>query len=159
MKNLKMILSALTIFILSIITGCSDSVTSAGGEYVRSSNKGRAPEFQEQIARPLFHTQLRLKPNKSFTFNQSNTGLSSFTSIDVSRIYTNKINSENIDPCGSLVIYGGDKELSKTVSALSCKSDNIKVKEITIHNTSSAMIDLEVILTGTKPVKNYNDEE
>ena len=159
MKNLKMILSAMAILILSILTGCSDSITSSGGEYVKSSNKGRAPEMQEQISRPLFQTRIRLKPNRSYTFNQSNTGLSIFNSIDVSRIYSNKINSENIDPCGSLVIYGGDKELSKTVSALSCKSVNINVKEITIHNISSSMIDLEVILTGTKSVKNYNDEE
>ena len=159
MKNLKMILSAMAILILSILTGCSDSITSSGGEYVKSSNKGRAPEMQEQISRPLFQTRIRLKPNRSYTFNQSNTGLSSFNSIDVGRIYSNKINSENIDPCGSLVIYGGDKELSKTVSALNCKSVNINVKEITIHNISSAMIDLEVILTGTKSVKNYNDEE
>lgn len=154
-----MILSALTILILSILTGCNDGVTSSGGEYVKSSNKGKAPEFQEQTARPLFHTQVRLKPNRSYTFNQSNTGLSSFTSINVSRIYTGNENSENIDPCGSLVIYGGDKELSKTVSALNCVSENINEKEITIHSISSTMTDLDVILTGVKPVKNYNDAE
>ena len=41
--------------------------------YVKSSNKGRAPEMQEQISRPLFQTRIRLKPNRSYTFNQSNT--------------------------------------------------------------------------------------
>ena len=154
-----MIFPAVTILILSFLTGCSDSVTSSGGEYVQSSNKGVAPEFLDQIARPVFHAQVRLKPNKTYIFNQSNTGLSSFYSIDVSKINSNKINSDNFDACGSLAIYGGDKELSKSGSVLNCKSDNINVKEITIHNTSSAMIDLDVVLTGTKPVKNYNDEE
>lgn len=159
MNNLKKIIPAVTLLILSVITGCSDSITSSGGEYIKSSNKGKAPEFQEQISRPVFRKQISLKPGRTFTFNQANTGLSSINALDIENISPLSDLELNAGPCRSLFIYSVENTPSKNVISLSCHEVKLDIKELTVKNTGSSMIDVDVILSGTRPVVIIKNEE
>lgn len=153
MNNLKMIISVPVILIISIITGCSDNITSPG-EIFNSSDKAVTIEVAKQTDRPLFHAQIRLKPDRSYTLNIENTGLSSFTSCDIKNISAQTGAEDTSDPCRSLLIYSGSSSADKKVNALSCHEEKLDLKEITIKNTSTSFIDAEVILFGTKPSSN-----
>ncbi len=158
MKNLKMILPALIIFALSVFTGCSDSITSSGESNFNSTDKAGAKEVEKMTERPLYHGQIRLKPNRSYTFNIENTGLSSFTSSEIKNISPQQLKEDSADPCRSLFIYRGGRTTEKKVNSLNCYEEKLDLKEITVQNTGSSFIEADVILFGTRPSVNIKEK-
>lgn len=146
MKNLKMLLAALSLTVLSFITGCSDQITSSGKQDFAASDNEITLDAGRQIDRPLFRTQIRLKPFRSYTFNLANTGLNVFNSIKAKRIYFSSDSDVNNDLCKDLRIVGSSNEKVE----LSCNSSKFDLKEVTVVNTSSSMFDVDVVLTGIK---------
>lgn len=154
-----MILPALTILAISILAGCSDSITSSGESNINSTDKAAVTEVERQTDRPLYHSQIRIKPHKSYTFNQENTGLGRITSSDIKNISHQAEIEDSTDPCRSLLVYTRGKNIEKKINALSCHEEKLDVEEITVQNTSSSMIDVDVILLGTRPVIIIKNEE
>ncbi len=148
MRNLKLLGAALAVVILSFLTGCSDQITSSGENAV---NNAAVSEAESQIDRPLFHTEIRLKPNRSYTFNYSNTGLISFNNVKVERINFPSDDDTQNNSCKDIKVYSVQK-LKKI--ELGCSGSNLNLKEIIVLNTGSSMIDIDVVLSGEKrPIK------
>ncbi|MBK8552117.1 MAG: hypothetical protein IPL53_14070 [Ignavibacteria bacterium] len=145
MKNLKMLLAALSLTALSFLTGCSDQITSTGESMSGNMENSGISQAERQIDRPLFKTQIRLKPFRSYTFNLSNTGLNLFNSVKAERIYSAADDDIFNDPCKDLRIIGSSNEKVE----LSCNSSSkLDLKEVTVVNTGSSMFDVDVVLTG-----------
>lgn len=154
-----MILPVLIIFAISILAGCSDNITSSGESNLNSTDKTVITEVERQTDRPLYHSQIRLKPNRSYTFNLANTGLNRITSSDIKSISHKAETEESADPCRSLLVYTNGKNIEKRINALSCHEVKLDIEEITVQNTSSSMIDVDVVLLGTRPVTIIKNEE
>lgn len=146
MKNLKMLLAALSLTALSFVTGCSDQITSSGKQDFMPSDNEITLDAGRQIDRPIFHTQIRLKPYRSYTFNLENTELNVFNSIKAQRIYYSTDSDVNNDLCRDLRIFGRSNEKVE----LNCNSSKFDLKEVTVVNTGPSMFDVDVVLTGLK---------
>ncbi len=152
MKNLKIIRTLIVIFIALLLIGCSDQLTSSGEsenfEPTKSTGKGYIPEVDMRLSiDKFFRIQIVLKPYRSYTFNASNTGFVEFNSINIKNLSL----PLNIDPytteCHNIFVYGNT--LHECI-VLGCDNKEFNVKEITIENLGSEMIDLNVSLGGVK---------
>jgi len=154
MNTLKMFQLVVLITVLSVMTGCSDQLTSSGNSDAistasktvlsESKNTGEYSESTGIRNRSVVKTQIRLNPHSSFSFDYQNTGLTKFTSIRV----VDLIASPNFDTdlCDKLQISGNDN-LTKQI--LSCESSGFNLKEIVVSNISEEYLDADVTLSGS----------
>ncbi len=152
MKTLKSFLASLIVLVIAVYAGCNDQVTSSPDSDVSTYNKGHKPEVDKQTGIPVFHTQIRLKPNRSYTFNYSNTGLIKFTSINIQNLYPGASAGLADQSCKDIKIYNKYNHDKKGYVELNCQSNKLDLKEITVENTSSSFLDLDVILFGQKRI-------
>ncbi len=160
MKTFKMLQIAAVIFGLSVLIGCgnSDEIISSGSPGISPGTDKRILETEENVPRPVpviptYRTQLKLKPNSSQTFEFSNTGFYKFTSIDVSSIGPSA--DRTVQDCSNISIYGD----SKNDQYISCHSGGFDFKKITIENTSSKDLELDVSIIGLKWNKTVKDSD
>ncbi len=146
MKTVKAIQTIVIVFIVSIFIGCSDSDTiTSSGKWQTQKGDYNQKEFGNQLARPLYHGQTRLKPRQSYVFNSASTSLSRINTLDVKDITPGSIQGKSKDDCSNLKITGGVDKYT-----FSCHEKGLNEKEITIENTSNYFIDLDVVMTGLK---------
>ncbi len=149
MKNLEMFLTAAAISLVSILAGCSDQLISPGETQTFNSpekpGKEVVPTVGSLSVDRYFRTQLRLKPYGSFTFDASNTEFHVINSIDIENLSQDSFTDQDKSECQDILVY--DTSNNKV---LSCHSKGLQVTQITVENTGSSMIDLDVVLTGLK---------
>lgn len=148
MKTIKMFQIVFTITVLSIIVGCSDQFTNPEFSSADISGKETVNPVTENSADNRYTAQIKLKPYKSYTFDYSNTGLKEIYAINAENI-TRNFDSVNRNKCQDFIIYS---KSSLNDLNLVCKSSGFNYIDITIENTSSKMIDVNVVLTGLKIV-------
>lgn len=151
MSNLKMFQAAIVIIVLSILVGCSDNITSSGETGSPKKGEGvNASETEESL--PViqsYRTQIRVKPHRTYTFDQISTGFDRFYSIDINNLTVSTNTDKEISECGDILVYSS--QLSK--GSLSCHSKGFEVKEITVENTGSSFLDLNVSMKVFKQKK------
>lgn len=146
MNAFKMFQIALVITVLTFMTGCSDQITSSGNpESVSPASHGVMSASTENRDKPVFKTQIRIKPNRSYTFRHDNTGFASINYIKVDLL--NEINDSESGNCSNFQITGKN---NFEKSQLSCESKGFNVNEISIQNLTNKFLDLEVTLDGVK---------
>lgn len=164
MNALKMFKAVLVILVLSILTGCSDQITSTayetngrGGSEKPLLKVTGAEDSRQNVVPviPTFRTYLKLKPHRSYTFNLSNTGFSKFTSIDIENLTAKSEIDRVSNDCQNLAIYG---EIKSDVT-LSCHSHSFNFKQITVENLSSRMLELDVTLLGIRYAEPSKNDE
>lgn len=151
MNSLKMFLTAISILVLSILTGCSDQITSSGetgspkkGEGVKvSETEETLPVIQNYVA------HIRIKPHRTYTFNESSTGYDRFYSIDIINQSAGADKDKEYSDCGGILVYSS--QASK--GYLSCHSSGFEFKDLTVENTGSSFLDLEVTMKVFKQRK------
>lgn len=158
MKTLKSIQTALLIPVITIFAGCTDQITSPGDTFMKTNNKEYKPEVDRHIIISEFHSQIRLKPYRFYTFNYKNTGLVRFTSINVNHV--NNIQSEGLDDvlCRNIIVYDNSSTNKETYGSIGCQNSNLDLKEITIENTGSSFLDLDVVLSGEAGIKEPSEK-
>jgi hypothetical protein len=151
MSNLKMFHAAIVIMVLSIFVGCSDNITSSGETGSPQKGEGvKASETEESL--PViqsYRTQIRVKPHRTYKFDEISTGFDRFYSIDINNLSVNINTDKEVTECGDILVYSS--QLSK--GSLSCHSKGFEVKEITVENTGSSFLDLDVTLKVFKQKK------
>ncbi|MDQ3020963.1 MAG: hypothetical protein M3R36_10385 [Bacteroidota bacterium] len=141
MKAIKMLQAIIVISVFTILTGCSEETISPVG-ISNDSVEVSDPAIQDDIPVNVYHSVIRIKPKKSYTFDFSNTGLYSFNSISV-------FHPEISRKLFEIVAYMDDE-----VILLDNNSSGFFVRSITIQNLTSRFIDLTVVLKGSNvPVK------
>ncbi|MDQ3194399.1 MAG: hypothetical protein M3P82_05300 [Bacteroidota bacterium] len=125
---------------------------------MKTYNKGYKPEVDRHIVISEFHSQIRLKPYRFNTFNYKNTGLVRITSINVKHV--NHIQTEGVDDvvCRNIIVYDNSSTNKKTYGSIGCQNSNVDLKEITIENTCSSFLDLDVVLSGEFGIKELAEE-
>lgn len=151
MNNLKIFRAVIVILFLSILSGCSDNITSSGETGSPQNGEGvKAPETEESLpVIQTYRTQIRVKPHRSYTFDINSTGFDRFYSIDISNVYGNVINETEFSDCGNILVYSS--KLSK--GSMDCHSSGFEVNEITVENTGSSFLDLNVTMKVFKQKK------
>lgn len=152
MNNLKIFRAVIVILFLSILSGCSDNITSSGETGSPQNGEGvKAPETKESLpVIQTYRTQIRVKPHRSYTFDVNTTGFDRFYSIDInSSISANEINETEFSDCRNILVYSS--KLSK--GSMDCHSSGFEVNEITVENTGSAFLDLNVTMKVFKQKK------
>lgn len=157
MKTLKTFQTLFLMIILSILTGCSDQITSSGE--TGSSEKGEEVISASSLpiklpVVPTFRAQVRLKPFRTYTFDLFSTGFDRLYSIDIDNIPVKSEDKDLVFDCSKIAVYS----LSNG-SLLDCHSSGIDVKEITVENKSSDFLDLEVSIRGVKQKKEIKQTE
>ncbi len=151
MNSLKMFLAAISILVLSVITGCSDQITSSGETGSPKKGEGvKVSETEESL--PViqnFTARIRVKPYRTFTFNEFSTGYDRFYSIDINNLSAGADKDKESSDCGSILVYSS--QTSK--GSLSCHSSGFEVKDLTVENTGSSFLDLEVSMKVFKQRK------
>lgn len=142
MNNLKSIITATAMLILSVLTGCSDQLVSTGELSSNTDSRQSAAIIDKSS---VFHTVIRLKPSRSYRFNISNTGFVKINSINAENLSLSPDEDKLVTECQDMAINSTDNDLN-----LDCKSKGLDLREIEIVNTGSRMIDIDVKLTGTK---------
>lgn len=142
MNNLKLIITATAMLILSVLTGCSDQLVSTGELSSNTDSRQSAAIIDKSS---VFHTVIRLKPSRSYRFNNSNTGFVKINSINAENLSLSPDEDKLVTECQDMAINSTDNDLN-----LDCKSKGLDLREIEIVNTGSRMIDIDVKLTGTK---------
>lgn len=142
MNNLKSIITATAMLILSVLTGCSDQLVSTGELSSNTDSRQSAAIIDKSS---VFHTVIRLKPSRSYRFNISNTGFVKINSINAENLSISPDEDKLVTECQDMAINSTDNDLN-----LDCKSKGLDLREIEIVNTGSRMIDIDVKLTGTK---------
>lgn len=146
MNAIRMFQIALVITVLSLMTGCSDQITSSGNsESVTSASHGVMSASTVNRDKPVFKTQIRIKPNRSYTFRHDNTGFTTLSYIKVE--YLNDITDSKSDKCSNFQITGKN---NFEKNQLSCESKGFNANEISILNLTNKFLDLEVTLDGVK---------
>lgn len=146
MNAIRMFHIALVITVLSVLTGCSDQITSSGNtESVSSASHGVTSASTVHRDKPVFKSQIRLKPNRSYTFRYENSGFATINYIKVD--YLNDITDSQTDKCSSFQITGKN---NFEKNQLSCESKGFNANEISILNLTDKFLDLEVTLDGIK---------
>lgn len=153
MKTIKILQTGLVIIVLSILIGCSDQLMNPELSTNNNSSNSYSELSTVNSALISLETQLDLKPNGSYTFDNSNTKFAKIKSIDAEII---TVSLPAYIDCNNLFIYSKSSALDVLIN---CKSNGLDLKDITIENTSDEAISLSVKLTGVlrieKPVK-YN---
>jgi len=151
MSFIKMILPVSVIMVLSIFKGCSDQITSSGE--TGSSEKGEGVVISEvEESLPViqtYRTHIRVKPHRSYTFDVMSTGFDRFYSIDISNVTVNPNEDRASDDCRDILVYSNN--LKK--ESMSCHSKGFEVSQITVENTGSSFLDLDVSLRAFKQSK------
>lgn len=142
MNNLKSIITATAMLILSVLTSCSDQLVSTGELSSNTDSRQSAAIIDKSS---VFHTVIRLKPSRSYRFNISNTGFVKINSINAENLSLSPDEDKLVTECQDMAINSTDNDLN-----LDCKSKGLDLREIEIVNTGSRMIDIDVKLTGTK---------
>lgn len=140
MKTLKMLKAAILIVVIAITTGCSDQLTSTGVMEQNSSVNDAS-----KIHAATHYEQIRLKPNRSFTFDGNNTSLSRFYSVRVEEIGSNQNDDRSENVCNKISVFSAS---SADDRIFQCTESGFDVSGITIQNNSSEMLDLMVTVTG-----------
>ncbi|MEO8664764.1 MAG: hypothetical protein ABI462_04640 [Ignavibacteria bacterium] len=148
MKTLKLIPAILILFV-AVLAGCSDDITSSGDNSLSTYNKGHKPEVDKLTQVPLYHAQIRLKPHRSQTFNYYNTGLVKFNSINFKNLAPIQT-AEVANDCRDMKVSSKTPDNKKGYTEYDCKSSGLDLREITVENTSSTFMDLDVIISGER---------
>ncbi len=156
MKNLRMFQAAIVIFLVSLVVGCSDQLTSSGEsenfELSKTPGKEVIPTVEESSSPDnYFRIQIRLKPHRAYTFNASNTGFDELNSIDIENLSIDADDvvadsDKNEGECQDILVLGNTTD----DGLLSCHSRGFNFKEIIVENTGSRMLDLDVAIGGMK---------
>ncbi len=149
MKVIKLIQIAVVAAAVALLIGCSDQISSPTG----SGESGLQSE--DLLSANSFSTQISLKPQKSYTFSLSNTGLTKFNSINAEVISSEPGVDLLTSKCADIAIYSNPK----LNNALSCQSGGFDVKQITVKNLSSRVIDVRVSLYGKRAKASNRDSE
>lgn len=151
MNNLKIFRAVIVILFLSILSGCSDNITSSGETGSPQKGEGVITSVTEESLPVIqtYRTQIRVKPHRTYTFDQISTGFDRFYSIDISNLSVNINNDKEFSDCKDILVYSSN--LSK--ASLGCHSSGFDVKEITVENTGSSFLDLNVTMKVFKQKK------
>ena len=151
MSFIKMILPVTVIMVLSIFTGCSDQITSSGETGSSEKGEGVVISTVEESLPVIqtYRTQIRVKPHRSYTFDVMSTGFDRFYSIDVNNLTLKQTEDKLADKCGDILVYSNN--LKK--ESMSCHSNGFEVSQITVENTGSTFLDLDVSLRAFKQSK------
>ena len=151
MRFIKMILPAAALIVLSISAGCSDQITSSGE--TGSSEKGEGVVISTvEESLPVIQTyraQIRIKPQRAYTFDVMSTGFDRFYSIDINNLSLNPNEDRQADDCRDILVYSNN--LKK--ESMSCHSNGFEVSQVTVENTGTAFLDLDVTLRAFKQSK------
>lgn len=149
MKNLKMFQMVFAIIAVSLLVGCSDQLTSpADSENIEYSNKTKkevVPTVESLSADRYLRVQIRLKPNRIYSFNELNTGFAEINAISIDNLSFDLPEDGDINECSNITVYN-----TSDGYVLNCQSKGFKSKEIILVNTSSSLMDLDVVLAGIK---------
>lgn len=140
MKTLKTFQIAVTITIVSLFIGCSDSFITQNERELNSNQSASSSEFKSKNQVSM---KVKLDSYGSYSFDQSNTGFYTFSSIyipDCMRL------SSNYEITG----YGDDFAVS-----LDCDSKDFSVWSITVYNNSNSQVETDIILTGSTTKVKY----
>lgn len=140
MKTLRMLQIAIAVLLIAAVTGCSDSPVTTGGQKSEVTNKTGSSADNKLL------TYVKLKPGRSFEFNSSNTGFLRILGIDIKNLSVSEESARPQGDCQDLLVYSGPK----ADQAFDCHSKGFSVRTITVENTGSRIIDLQVSLTGVK---------
>lgn len=148
MKILKSLTAVLIVLAVSVLIGCSDQITSSGsGSASKISGKStHETDMEDLYSGNSFTAKIRLKPHRSYTFDDVNTDLIKIDRLDVYDATQNPALDKATDFCRNLLITSN----SKKAVQLSCHSTGIDATSITIQNLSGLFIDLDVTLVGKK---------
>ncbi|HMS33872.1 MAG TPA: hypothetical protein PKC91_07285 [Ignavibacteria bacterium] len=151
MSSLKMFRAAIVIMVFSILVGCSDNITSSGETGSPQKGEGVISSVTEESLPVIqtYRTQIRVKPHRAYKFDEISTGFDRFYSIDINNLTVNTDTDKEISECGDILVYSS--QLSK--GSLSCHSKGFEVKEITVENTGSSFLDLNVTMKVFKQKK------
>ena len=157
MSFIKMIVSVTVIMVLSIFTGCSDQITSSGETGSSEKGEGVVMSTVEESLPVIqtYRTQIRVKPHRAYTFDVISTGFDRFYSIDINNLTVIPNEDKASDVCRDILVYSNN--LKK--ESMSCHSKGFEVSQVTVENTGTSFLDLEVTLRAFKqskvpPVKN-----
>ncbi len=151
MSFIKMIVSVTVIMVLSIFTGCSDQITSSGETGSSEKGEGVVISTSEESLPVIqtYRTQIRIKPHRAYTFDVMSTGFDRFYSIDISNITVNPKEDRATDVCRDILVYSNN--LKK--ESMSCHSSGFEVSQVTVENTGTSFLDLDVTLRAFKQSK------
>jgi len=151
MSFIKMILPVTVIMVLSIFTGCSDQITSSGETGSSEKGEGVVISTVEESLPVIqtYRTQIRVKPHRSYTFDVMSTGFDRFYSIDISNLTVYPNEDRASDDCREILVYSNN--LKK--ESMSCHSKGFEVSQVTVENTGSSFLDLDVSLRAYKQSK------
>ena len=161
MNTIKSFQIALIIFAVSVLAGCSDQFLSPELNTSVNSSENSEPSSTGNAHVNRFTQKIRLNIKGSYTFNYWNTQLLNINSINadvtaryfdgksgaISEIQGNSFEERMKIECQDISVTSSSSESD---IALNCKSNGLNLKDITIENTSSGIIDVYVILTGVK---------
>ncbi len=142
MKTVKSVLAVFIFSIISVIAGCSDQVVSTD-----SSAGGQSKMFAESMQERRLYATIKIKPGRSYQFNKTNTGYSRFIGIDVVNRNSDPL-IDGIQPeCEGILIHTDNNSNDYQID---CHGRGFISKTITIENTSTHMLDLNVTLICQK---------
>lgn len=127
MKTIKTVTAAMIISILSIITGCSDQITS-------SSDQEKIALHSQSLSE--FALRLKLSPGEIYVLNNENTSLAEFNELSV-------LSSV---PCFDIIeitAYYEDEAVS-----LESESRGFQARILMIENLTNTDIELDITLKG-----------
>ena len=148
MNSLKIIRIALIIAVLSIVTGCSDQITSSGDRESFNKDKGTDAQSIERglPVIPTYKFQIILKGHSKFDLDKLSTGLDKLYSIDITK--TSADGDKLISDCNEILIYNIYADMF-----LDCHSHGFDFSSLTIENTGSSYKTLDILVRGIKFVK------
>lgn len=151
MSFIKKIVSVTVIMVLSIFTGCSDQITSSGETGSSEKGEGVVISTVEESLPVIqtYRTQIRVKPHRAYTFDVMSTGFDRFYSIDINNLTVNPNEDRLADECSDIMVYSNN--LKK--ESMNCHSKGFEVSQITVENTGSSFLDLDVSLRAFKQSK------
>lgn len=134
MKTIKKFQIALTITVISLFIGCSDSLITQNES---ESDNGQSEVSSEMQSANQFRMKIKLEPQGTYSFDHENTGFYTFNSINIADCMKLTSNYE-------ITGYGDD-----FMVFLTCNSRDFSVWSITVRNNSQLPVETEVVLTGS----------
>lgn len=134
MKTFKTLQIAVTITVISLFIGCSDSFITQNESELNTTQTASSSESKSKNQVSM---KIKLDSHDSYSFDQSNTGFSTFNSIYIPNCMSLSTNYE-------ITGYGDDFAIS-----LDCDSKDFSVWSITVYNNSHSPIETDVYLTGS----------
>lgn len=151
MKTIKMLQTGLMIAVLTILIGCSDQFMNPDLSSKNNLSDGSGKSNTENSATNSLTTILDLKPNSSFTFDNTNTDFKKINSINAEII---TVRLPAYQDCNNLIFYS---KKSNSDIEINCISKGLNLEDLTIENTGDDVIKVSLILTGElkipKPLK------